>query len=102
MKNYGETGNILGSVSGTTDIDLVDGNVVTATIGGATTFTFTTSHTNTSFTLLMTNASTNVTWPAAVVWEGGVEPTWSVTGDDLVILAKIGSIWVASALIGVA
>jgi len=101
LTNYGETLNAIGTAGATQDIDLSLGNVVTATIASATTFTFTTTHDNTSFTLLLTDASTNVTWPT-VKWEGGTEPTWSTTGDDLVSFTKIGSVWIGGALIGVA
>ena len=101
LTDYGETSNVIGTAGATQDIDLSLGNVVTMTVSGATTLTFTTTHTNTSFTLLITNAGTNVTWPT-IKWEGGTEPTWTVTGDDLVTLTKIGTVWIAGALIGVA
>jgi hypothetical protein len=101
IENYGETVNVLGSISGATTIDIADGNTVTATITGATTFTFSTSHTATSFTLLLTDAGTNITWPT-IKWEGGTEPTWTTTGEDLAVLTKINSVWYGGALIGMA
>jgi len=101
LTGYGEVSNDLGSISGAIDIDISSGNVVTATIVGATTFTFTTTQPNTSFSLLVVDATTNITWPT-IKWEGGVEPTWSVTGEDLITLKKIGASWYGSALIGVA
>ena len=101
VENYGETRNAEVATSGTIDIDTTNGNVVTVTITAATTFTFTTTFTDTSFTLLLTDASTNVTWPT-IKWEGGVEPTWSTTGEDLVTLTRINSVWYGGALIGMA
>ena len=99
ITNYGETLNAESATSGTIDIDTIDGNVITMTITSATTLTFTTTHVNTSFTLLLTNANTNVTWPT-IKWEGGIEPTWSTTGEDLVTLTRINSVWYGGALIG--
>lgn len=96
VKDYGEDSNAKGSISGAQTLDLADGNVITATITGATTFTFTTSHTNTSFLLELTNQDTNITWPTAVKWDGGEEPTWTVTGVDVIAFAKIGSVWYGS------
>ena len=87
--------------SGSLDIDLSDGSVFEFTPSGATTFTFTTTHTNTSFTMLLTNGGSNITWPT-IKWEGGSEPVWSASGDDLITFTKIGSVWIGGALIGVA
>jgi len=101
MENYGETVNALGSVSGAKTIDVADGNVVTATITGATTFTFSTTHTATAFTLVLTNAGTNISWPT-IKWEGGTEPTWTTTGEDIVVLTKVNTTWYGGALIGMA
>ena len=99
LQNYGEILNIEAATGGVIDIDIADGNTATLTITAATTITLTTTHANTSLTLLITNASTNVTWPT-IKWEGGVEPTWSTTGEDLVTLARINSVWYGGALIG--
>ncbi|RLD08598.1 MAG: hypothetical protein DRI65_01810 [Chloroflexota bacterium] len=101
IQNYGEVLNAIAGTSGAQDIDLSFGNVVTLTVTGAMTLTFTTIHDNTSFTLLVTDAGANITWPT-IKWEGGVEPTWSSAGDDLVTFTKIGSVWIGGALIGVA
>ncbi|MDP3955829.1 MAG: hypothetical protein Q8Q18_01115 [bacterium] len=98
IKDYGETINVLGSVSGTTDIDLELGNVVTATISSATTFTFSNppvSGIAGSFTLIVTNPSTNITWPSAVKWPAATEPTWTTTGTDVIAFftQDAGTIW---------
>ena len=101
LKNYGESLNEIGTAQSTQNIDISLGNVVTMTVLGATTLTFTTTHPNSSLTLLISNAGNNVTWPA-IKWEGGIEPIWSTTGDDLITLVKIGTVWIGGALIGVA
>lgn len=86
LQDYSETVNARGSISGAQTIDLELGNVVTATITGATTFTFSNppaSGSAGSFTLIVTNPSTNITWPAAVDWAGGSAPTLTGTGVDI-------------------
>lgn len=101
ISNYGEVSQTVSSSSNALDIDLVDGNVVEFTATENVTITFTTTHTNTSFTLLATNlGSYTITWPT-ILWEGGTEPVWSASGDDLITLTKIGTKWVGGALIGV-
>ena len=98
LKDFSETVNILGSVSGTTAINYESGQVVTATIGGATTFTFTnppaTGKAGT-FTLLVTNPTTNITWPGTVDWPGGTAPTLTTTGLDIITFTTVdgGTIW---------
>ncbi|MDP3988897.1 MAG: hypothetical protein Q8P93_01530 [bacterium] len=87
LKDYAETLNALGSVSSTTDIDFEDGNVVTATISGATTFTFSNppvSGTAGSFTLILTNGgSDTITWPDAVQWPSETAPILMSSGVDV-------------------
>ena len=98
LKDFSETVNILGSVSGSTAIDYELGQVITATIGGATTFTFTnppaTGKAGT-FTLLVTNPTTNITWPGSVDWPGGTAPTLTTTGLDILTFTTVdgGTIW---------
>ena len=101
VTDYGETLNARGSISGAQTIDLSLGNVVTATITAATTFTFTTTHANTSFTLLITNAGADVTWPT-MKWDKNGEPTWSIVGEDLITFTRINSVWYAGGLVGMA
>ena len=77
LKDYGEVTNAIGFMdSGTQDIDLELGNVVTAVVGVPTTFTFsnpTELDTACKFTLVLTPAgSTSLTWPGSVAWEGGI------------------------------
>lgn len=98
LKDYSETVNARGSISGAQSIDLELGNVVTATIGGATTFSFTnppaTGNAG-SFTLILTNGGTNVTWPTSVDWPAATPPTLTVSGVDILTFVTIdaGTIW---------
>lgn len=100
-----ETLNALGSGSGTRAIDLASGNVVSATLAGNTTFTFTgaTASTACSFGLYLTQDGTGgrtVTWPASVRWAGGVAPTLSTGAGalDIVVFETIngGTTWYGS------
>ena len=78
--NYAETINAVGNTGAAATINLANGNFVTATLTGNCVWTFTTGVASNavSFTLFLTNdatASRTITWPAAVVWPGGVVPT---------------------------
>lgn len=86
-----ETLNALGSGSGTRAINLANGNVVSATLTGNTTFTFSgaTASTACSFGLYLTQDGTGnrtVTWPASVKWAGGTAPTLSTGASNIDIL----------------
>ncbi|MGB4761925.1 MAG: hypothetical protein WBP12_01045 [Candidatus Saccharimonas sp.] len=100
-----ETLNALGSGSGTRAINLASGNVVSATLAGATTFTFTGAVASTacSFGLYLTQDATGgriVTWPASVRWGGGVAPTLSTGANaiDILVFETIngGTTWYGS------
>jgi len=81
--------NALGSVSGTTDIDLADGTNVTATIAGATTFTISgiTSGSVNTVTLYLTNAGAyTITWPTGTTFNRNAAPTLPTTGDTIIVL----------------
>jgi hypothetical protein len=101
VKDYGETVNIIGATGGgTQDIDLEDGNVVTATVtASANTFTFSnpsTSGVSCSFTLILTNGgSQTVNWPGSVDWAGGAAPTLTTSGVDVLAFTTVdgGTIW---------
>lgn len=87
VQNYGIAHNALGSVSGTTDIDLLLGNYVSATVAALTTFTFSNplaSPHASGFVLELTNGGDyTVNWPASVRFSGGVAPELTVAGVDL-------------------
>lgn len=100
-----ETLNAMGSGSGTRSINLASGNVVSATLGGNTTFTFTgaTASTACSFGLYLTQDATGsrtVTWPASVRWSGGTAPTLSTGANavDILVFETIngGTTWYGS------
>ena len=101
VKDYGETVNVIGATGGgTQDIDLEDGNVVTATVtASANTFTFSnpsTSGVSCSFTLILTNGgSQTVNWPGAVDWAGGAAPTLTTSGVDVLAFTTVdaGTTW---------
>lgn len=101
IKDYAETVNAIGSTGGgTQDIDLTNGNVVTATVDtSANTFTFSNppaSGKAGSFTLILTNGgSQTVNWPAAVDWAGGTAPTLTTSGVDILTFTTVdgGAIW---------
>ena len=82
FKNYSETYSAMGNTGTTPTIDLVDGNVFSATLNGNATFTFTMGlnlpQTATSFTLILTNDSTpsrTISWPASVKWPNNSVPS---------------------------
>jgi len=105
MKDYGETSQTPTSSSSSLAIDLANGNVVNYIAIENTVLTLTTTHSNTSFTMIATNLGAfTFDWDTnqTVLWEGGIEPTWSVSGNDLITFTKIGSTWIGGALIGVA
>jgi hypothetical protein len=87
--NYGSTHNALGSGSGTRNINLQLGNFVSATVAGATTFTFSNplaSPNACGFVLELTNGGSSVvTWPTTVRWPGGTAPTLTSAGVDVLV-----------------
>jgi len=83
IKDYGETAVIATDVNGATTINLENGNVIQHTLSGDTVYTFSNppaSGRAGSFTLIVIQpaAHKDITWPAAVRWEGGVEPLVNV------------------------
>ena len=101
LKDYGETHNAIGGTGGgTQDIDLENGNVISATVDTSTnTFTFsnpTASANGCSFTLILTNGgSQTVNWPSSVDWAGGTAPSLTSSGTDILTFLTIdgGTIW---------
>ena len=77
-----ETRNILT----TNNIDLATANVFVKTIVGVTNFTLSNkaaAGSVNSFILELTNAGTNVTFWAGVKWAGGIQPTLTPAGTDI-------------------
>lgn len=102
LKDYSEVVNILGNVTGAAAINLESGNVITATMTGNTTFTFTNPPVTGklgAFTLILTQGGAGsmiATWPT-VKWAGGAAPTLTTTVAGIDILTFItpdaGSTW---------
>lgn len=95
---YAEAVNSLGTVSGTTNIDLTQGNMVTCTLGGDTTFTLsnpvdttgdsdTSDYTGNALMLkVQQDGSTQyaITWPSGITWvDPGGSPDDPATGAEL-------------------
>lgn len=85
--SYSYTVSALGSISGTKTLDLSTASEFTATITGTTTFAFTnTLGTNVGQVVYMrlTNAgSAQINWPTGTKFAGGVAPTYTTSGVDL-------------------
>jgi hypothetical protein len=100
----------LGSKTGAVAISLATGNVVSVTLTGAVTLTFSgaTASTACSFGLYVKQDATGsrtVTWPASVKWAGGTAPTLSTAANamDILVFETIdgGTTWYGS-LVGAA
>lgn len=93
--------NAIGGIGGgTQDIDLESGNVASGTVDTSeTTFTFSNPPATGlvgKLTLILTNGgSQTVNWPASVDWAGGVAPTLTAAGVDVLKFTTIdgGTIW---------
>lgn len=89
VKDYAMEVYAHGSITTATTIDLENGNVHTATIGGNLTLTFSNpiaSGDATSFVLELTNGGAyTLTFPAAVDWQGGTAPTLTASGVDILV-----------------
>ena len=99
LKDYSESVSALGNVTGATAMNLLNGNVFSATVTGATTFSITNvpaSGTCASLSLILVNGgSAAVTWMAGTVWASGVAPTLTVAGTDILVFFTVngGTTW---------
>jgi hypothetical protein len=106
IRDYGET--LVGGASGTNTgssyaVDISTGNTFNLILNDDCTFSFTNppaSGTSCFVTLILTQDGTGgreATWPAAVRWSGGVEPTLSAGAGDVDIITFTtvdgGTIW---------
>ena len=95
LKDYSETVNARGSISGAQTIDLELGNVVTMTIAGATVFTFSNPSPTgraCSMTWEVTNGGAGaITWPSSVKWPGGTVPTLTTSGVDILTFVTVNA-----------
>lgn len=77
----------LGNLTGAVEIDLSTGNYFYGTVTGAvTSVTFSNVPSNGVFFMLeLTNPGAyGISWGTEVAWPGGSEPSWTVSGVDLV------------------
>lgn len=85
--SYVEVANNYGTVSGAQTINVLNGSMVSMTLNGATTYTFSgapVSGNAASFTLELTNGGAyTVTWPSGTKWSGGVAPILTASGTDI-------------------
>jgi len=102
---YKELVNALGTVSGATEINISSGSMISVTIGGNTSFTFSDSlesGKSYSLTMVITNGGAyTITWPASIKWPQGTEPTLTVSGTDVLTFFSIdaGTTWYSVAAI---
>lgn len=95
-----------GSTAGGVQLDLSAANVHTLTWNGAGPSLTLTLNLPTSvggaqgFVLLLTNGGgfTTITWPTGTVWPGGIAPTLTTTGVDMIVFLtpNAGSTWYAT------
>ena len=68
--------------SGTTAIDLSDGNVVKFTQTSNTTVSFANTGTSNIVSFIRPGANYTLTWPSAIKWDGGSAPTLNTTSGE--------------------
>jgi hypothetical protein len=101
MKNYAESVNALGNVTGVTTIDYSLGSVVTATVTGTVTWSITNppaSGKTGSLTLILTNGGVGAqTWPSGTKWSWDSAPVLIASGVDVLTFMTIdgGTSWTA-------
>ena len=85
--SYVEVAQNFGTVSGAQNINVLNGSMVSMTLNGATTFTFSGAPSAgyaASFTLELTNGGTyTITWPTGTKWAAGAAPTLTASGTDI-------------------
>jgi len=101
MKNYSFFENVESGSGATHDIDLSNGNYAVYSASANTTFTFTTTHNATEFKLLIINTGAFTMTLPTVMWSGGVAPTLTQSGTDLLTFVKINENWVGSAILNI-
>lgn len=82
----------LGNISGSIELNSIPANIITATVTGNITFTFTESvFTNTAYARVITLKLTNggnftITWPTSIKWSDNTAPTLASNGDNILNL----------------
>ena len=91
--------NAIGIVSTSTPINFTAGNVVTAVLTSGGSFTITNAPSSGTYGILkiiLTNAGTSSSiFPTSVKWAGGIAPTFTTSGVDMITLETIdaGANW---------
>ena len=98
IKDYGETANSLGNISGSTAINLANGQIVTGTLIASASFSISNVPPGggASFTLILTNGgASTLTWPGSVAWTNGTAPSLTAAGVDVLtfVTANTGTTW---------
>lgn len=103
LKDVQYTGVNKGTMSGAITLDLADGNYFYGTVtGNITTLTLTGAPVSGTVGFLQWEiydaGSYTITFPASVKWAGGVEPTFTTSGWDVILLSTrdSGTTWLAS------
>lgn len=84
----------LGTVNGSVTVNGASGTHVLATVNGNTTWTFPTPSATEALalTLELTNGGAyTMTWPSGIRWTGGVAPTLTASGTDVLVFTKAGT-----------
>jgi len=93
LKDYSETVNAIGTITGNTAVSFADGNVQTVTGNGDCEFTFTNppaSGKAGTLTMIITNGGANATtWHSSVKWPGDNAPALTSSGVDIVSFTTI-------------
>lgn len=74
-----------GTISGATPLDLAAAHSFNAVVGGVTSISFDNVPAGAVFVTfeIVNGGSAAITWPVAVLWVGGSEPDWTVSGTDI-------------------
>ena len=93
LKDYSETVNAIGTITGNTAVSFADGNVQTVTGNGDCEFSFTNppaSGKAGTVTLIITNGGANTTtWHSSVKWPGDNAPALTSSGVDIISFMTI-------------
>lgn len=84
----------IGTVSGAVSITAASGIHVLATVNGNTTWTFPSPSSTEvhALTLELTNGGAHtMTWPSSTRWSGGVPPSLTASGTDILVFTKAGT-----------
>ena len=77
--------NAMGNTSTNSNINLANGNFITATLNSNAVFTITNVPSQAvAFTLMLKNDATpgrSITWPVSVIWPGGTIPTRTIAAN---------------------